>query len=117
MVPHTSARRIDDATVIDLVSLGAAARRCVSWYDDFLAGRQPPAARLCEGLCQLAALGPVPGRVGASVRFMLEPRANAELDEIIDALDVLRCCARIGAADAVDPVEPSAVQSQLRLFD
>ncbi|MCP3858304.1 MAG: hypothetical protein GY704_01495 [Phycisphaeraceae bacterium] len=78
------------AEVVDLGPLSAACRDLVDWYDELIAGDQPPIGRLDQAVTTLQSLPAVGGQIGRDVDLIIAGGAHSTHDDIIGAVERLR---------------------------
>ncbi len=78
------------AAVVDLGPLSAACRDLVDWYDELIAGDQPPIGRLDCAITTLQALPAVGGQIGRDIDLIIAGGADSTHDDIIGAVERLR---------------------------
>lgn len=71
----------------------SACRELVAWYDELIAGKRPPIARLDGVITTLQALPSVGGRIGRDIDLIVAGGAHHTHDEIIGAVERLRTLA------------------------
>ncbi len=89
-----------DATVIDLASIIGPVRALLSFYDELLAGSDPPIAQLDAAVARIRNIPAVPGRLGRDILLIANGGDTSDRTEIVGALERLR---QIAAMDP-DPV-------------
>jgi len=93
MTKHPDSQPTDDADtaqIIDLPTVTAAVRKLVSWFDDLLAGKDPPIGGLNAVMKELQALPGIPGRLGRDITLIAGGGAGANRVEVVAALNRLR---------------------------
>lgn len=79
--------------MVDLAPLASACRDLVAWYDELIAGKRPPIARLDRVITTLRALPNGGGRIGRDIDLIVAGGAHHTHDEIIGAVERLRTLA------------------------
>ncbi len=93
----------DDAQVIHLPTVIGPVRRLLGFYDDLLAGKEPPIEQLDNAVVDIKALPHIPGRLGRDLALIATGGNGASRHEIVGSIERLRQVAAIETPSSASP--------------
>lgn len=89
--PITSSPDGDDGgQVIHLALVIEPVRQLLAFYDNLLAGNEPPIEQLDNAVVELKALPEIPGRLGRDIALIADGGRGASRNDIVGSLERLR---------------------------
>ncbi len=102
----------DDAQVIHLPAVIGPVRRLLGFYDDLLAGNEPPIEQLDDAVVEIKALPDIPGRLGRDLALIASGGNGASRHDIVGSIERLRHIAAMEPPPATPPATVSLTRKK-----